>query len=122
MSDITELVTTYLAAWNETDPAVRQARIAEVMTEDVEYTDPLVSVEGRDGLDAAMAAVQGQFEGLQFSLAGPIDAHHSLARFTWHLGRPGAKPVAVGFDVAVIGDDGRISQVLGFLDEVPSGA
>lgn len=121
MSDVTELVKSYLAAWNETDPAARRARIAEVMAEAVEYTDPLVAVKGRDGLDAAMAAVQGQFAGLEFSLAGPVDAHHNLARFTWHLGRPGAKPVAVGFDAAVIGDDGLIGQVFGFLDEVPSG-
>ncbi|MEJ3744309.1 nuclear transport factor 2 family protein [Actinomycetes bacterium KLBMP 9797] len=122
MSDMNELVQRYLAAWNETDAAVRRAMLAEVFAEDAAYTDPLVSVVGRDGLDATIAAVQGQFGGLVFSLAGPVDAHHDIARFTWHLGPEGAAPVAVGFDVAVVGDDGLISQVLGFLDKVPAGA
>ncbi|WP_371785064.1 nuclear transport factor 2 family protein [Streptosporangium subroseum] len=121
MSDTNDLVQRYLAAWNETDAAARQAVLAEVFAEDAMYTDPLVSVQGRDGLDAAIAAVQGQFGGLVFSLGGAVDAHHDIARFTWHLGPEGAEPVAIGFDVATIGDDGRISRVLGFLDKVPAG-
>ncbi|MFG2101028.1 nuclear transport factor 2 family protein [Micromonospora echinaurantiaca] len=121
MSDITELVQRYLAAWNETDAAARQAVLQEVFADDAVYTDPLVSVRGRDGLDATIAAVQGQFGGLVFSLGGAVDTHHDIARFTWHLGPEGAEPVVVGFDVAVIGDDGRIRQVLGFLDKVPAG-
>lgn len=121
MSDIRELVQRYLAAWNETDTAARQAVLQEVFADDAVYTDPLVSVRGRDGLDATIAAVQGQFGGLVFSLGGAVDAHHDIARFTWHLGPEGAEPVVVGFDVVVIGDDGRIRQVLGFLDKVPGG-
>ncbi|WP_280266888.1 nuclear transport factor 2 family protein [Nocardia wallacei] len=121
MSDTNELVERYIATWNETDPAARSARIAEVFAEDAEYTDPMVSVRGRAGLDAAIAAVQGQFAGLEFRLGGAVDAHHHIARFTWHLGRPGAEPLVVGFDVAVVAE-GRITQVLGFLDKVPTGA
>jgi hypothetical protein len=121
MSDMNELVQRYLAAWNETDPAARQAILAEVLASDATYTDPLVAVQGRDGLDATIAAVQGQFGGLVFSLGGAVDAHHDTARFTWHLGPAGAEPVVIGFDVVVIGADGRIRQVLGFLDKVPAG-
>ncbi|RKT53008.1 nuclear transport factor 2 family protein [Saccharothrix australiensis] len=121
MSDVNELVQRYLAAWNETDAAARQAVLAEVFGEDAVYTDPLISVRGRDGLDAAIAGVQAQFGGLVFSLGGAVDAHHDVARFTWHLGPAGGEPIVIGFDVVVIGDDGRISQVLGFLDRVPAG-
>jgi hypothetical protein len=122
MSDTNELVQRYLAAWNETDAAARQAVLEDVFAEDAVYTDPLVSVQGRAGLDATIAAAQAQFGGLSFSLGGAVDAHHDIARFTWHLGPEGAEPVAVGFDVAVIGADGRISRVLGFLDKVPAQA
>ncbi|MEV4673818.1 nuclear transport factor 2 family protein [Actinomadura sp. NPDC049382] len=121
MSDVTELVQRYLAAWNETDAAARQTVLADVFAEDAVYTDPLASVQGRDGLDATIAAVQAQFGGLVFSLGGAVDAHHDIARFTWHLGPEGGEPVVIGFDVAVIGEDGRIRQVLGFLDRVPAG-
>ncbi|MFI6901385.1 nuclear transport factor 2 family protein [Nonomuraea sp. NPDC050394] len=122
MSDINELVERYLATWNQTDAEARRAELAEVFADDAVYTDPLVSVRGRDGLDATIAAVQSQFGGLVFSLAGAVDAHHDIARFTWHLGPEGAEPPAIGFDVAVIGEDGRIARVLGFLDKVPAGA
>ena len=56
-----------------------------------------------------------------FSLAGPVDGHGRQARFTWHLTPVGAaEPTAIGFDVAVLTDDGRLSHVYGFLDKVPS--
>jgi hypothetical protein len=122
MSDMNELVERYLAAWNETDPEARRRLVAEVFTEDAEYTDPLVTVQGHAGLDATIAAVQGQFPGLVFSPGGPADAHHHTARFTWHLGPEGGDPLVIGFDVAVLGEDGRIRQVLGFLDKVPASA
>ena len=63
---------------------------------------------------------KGQFPGLVFTLAGPVDAHHDLARFTWHLGPQGEEALVVGFDVMVLGDDGRIRHVHGFLDKVPA--
>lgn len=122
MSDINELVQRYLTAWNETDAEQRKAVLAEVFAADATYTDPLVTVRGHAELDAAIAGVQEQFGGPVFSLGGAVDAHHDIARFTWNLGPEGAEPLIVGFDVAVIGDDGRITQVLGFLDKVPAGA
>ncbi|CAM5431112.1 Nuclear transport factor 2 family protein OS=Streptomyces alboniger OX=132473 GN=CP975_22990 PE=4 SV=1 [Streptomyces alboniger] len=33
---------------------------------------------------------------------------------------PGSEPIAIGFDVAVTADDGRIKGVYGFLDKVPA--
>lgn len=121
MNDTNDLVQRYLAAWNETDATARRTALTEVLSENAVYTDPLLTVRGLDGLDAAIAAVQAQFGGLVFTLAGPVDAHHDIARFTWHLGPEGADPLVIGFDVAVIDGDGRIGQVLGFLDKVPAG-
>lgn len=115
-----DTVARYVACWNETDADARRALIAEVFTEDVTYTDPLVAVRGHDGLDAVIAGVHRQFPGFVLTLDGAVDAHHDQARFTWTLGPRGAAeaPVA-GFDVAVADPDGRISTVLGFLDRVP---
>jgi hypothetical protein len=112
----------YLAAWNETDPAARAAALEDLFTDDVTYTDPLVSVAGRPALDATISAVQQQFPGFVFRLAGPADAHHDQLRFTWHLGPEDGEPPITGFDVAVVDGDGRIRTVLGFLDRVPAPA
>ncbi|MGY1697095.1 MULTISPECIES: nuclear transport factor 2 family protein [unclassified Geodermatophilus] len=122
MTATTDLADRYLAAWNETDPAARRALVDALFTADVRYTDPLADVEGRDGLDGLIAAVQAQFPGFVFRLAGPADAHHGQLRFTWHLGPDGAEAPVTGFDVAVTDGDGRIRTVLGFLDRVPSPA
>jgi uncharacterized protein (TIGR02246 family) len=117
-----DLAARYLAAWNQTDPAARRAAVADLFTEDARYTDPLADVTGRDAIEAAIAAVQAQFPGFVFRLAGPVDAHHDQVRFTWHLGPEGQEAPIVGFDVAVTDGDGRIRAVLGFLDRVPSAA
>jgi hypothetical protein len=120
MNDITALVAQYLQAWNETDPAARRAVIDGVWAEDGSYTDPMGVAQGRDAIDATIAAVQSQFPGLEFSLDGRVDAHHNLARFTWNLGPAGGEPLVVGFDVAELDADGRIRAIHGFLDKVPA--
>lgn len=120
MSDIDNLVTLYLQTWNETDARTRRGAIGELWAEDGTYTDPMGVAEGPDAIDATIAAVQGQFAGLVFSLGGPVDAHHNIARFTWNLGPVGGEALVVGFDVAVLNEDGRIGKVHGFLDKVPA--
>jgi SnoaL-like domain len=119
MSAIDHIIGRYIESWNETDGDRRRALIDQLYTEDAGYTDPLAAVRGRAAIDGLVAGAQEQFGGLRFSLAGPVDAHHDTARFTWHLGAPGAEPVVIGFDVAVT-EDGRLREVYGFLDMVPA--
>jgi hypothetical protein len=114
-----DVITRYLDCWNETDPAARRKLIDGTWAPDASYIDPLGEARGHDEIDAAIAAAHEQFPGFVFTLAGPVDAHHRQARFTWGLGPEGAEPLIVGFDVAVTDDDGRLVTVLGFLDKVP---
>ena len=118
--DISQLVSRYLETWNETDPAARRKAISDLWAVDGVYTDPMAVAAGPTEIDATIAAVQGQFPGLAFTLVGPVDAHHDIARFTWELGPQGAEALVVGFDVLVADGEGRIKQVHGFLDKVPS--
>ncbi|GAA3137094.1 nuclear transport factor 2 family protein [Streptosporangium carneum] len=120
MGDTVKLVERYIATWNITDAAERRAEIDDIWTEDARYVDPLVDVTGRDAIDATVAAVQGQFPGLVFTLGDGVDAHHDLVRFTWNLGPEGGEAIVVGFDVAALTEDGRIRTVHGFLDRVPA--
>ena len=120
MTATPDLADRYLAAWNETDPAARAAALAGLFADDVRYSDPLVTADGRPALDSTIGAVQEQFPGFVFRLAGPVDAHHDQLRFTWELGPAGQDAPIAGFDVAVVDDTGRIRTVLGFLDRVPA--
>jgi hypothetical protein len=116
------VVQRYLAAWNASDPAERRAAIEAVFAPDARYVDPLADVTGTEALDALIAAVQQQFPGMRFGPVGDVDAHHDVCRFRWALGPEGAEPLVIGFDVATVGPDGRITGVQGFLDKVPAGA
>lgn len=114
-----EIVERYLAAWNEKDASRRRKLVDELWAEDGSYTDPLGDANGPAEIDGLIGAVQQQFPGFSFRLAGPVDGHHNQARFGWDLGPAGAEAPIVGFDVAVVDDSGRIQTVLGFLDKVP---
>ncbi|WP_182905977.1 nuclear transport factor 2 family protein [Microbispora sp. H13382] len=124
MTDYTALAERYVAAWNERDAEARAKAVAELWAEDGGYTDPLAAVTGHDGIAAVIAGAQDMFPGFVFTLGGPVDGHHDIARFTWHLGpeSPGgaAEPVVIGFDVVALDEDGRIRDVYGFLDKVPA--
>jgi hypothetical protein len=119
MTDITTLIDGYIATWNEADPQRRRALVARTWTENGRYVDPLMTAAGTDGIDAMIAGAQQQFPGHRFELAGAPDAHHDRVRFTWHL-KPvdGEDVVAIGHDFGVVADDGRLSSVTGFLEQV----
>src|SRR4051794_30935031 len=115
MTNISAVVDSYIASWNETDPARRRELIARTWTDDARYLDPLMAGEGPDGIDAMIAGVQQQYPGAQFVLAGDPDHHNDRVRFTWHLENDGAK-LAVGHDFGTVADDGRLREVTGFLE------
>ena len=121
MTDPTVLVERYLTAWNAESAESRAAAVDAVWGEDGGYTDPLVSVRGRDQIAAVIAGAHDQFPGFVFRLAGAVDAHHDTARFTWELvPTTGGEALVVGFDVISTDSDGRIRDVYGFLDKIPT--
>lgn len=116
---MSDLITNYLACWNETDGEARRTLIERHWNPSATYVDPMVAVAGHDELSAAIGAVHEQFPEFVFTPVGDVDAHHDQARFQWGLGPAGAEPVVIGFDVVVTDADGRFERVLGFLDRVP---
>ena len=111
----------YLAAWNEPDADARRRAVAELWTEDGSYSDPLAAVEGHEAIAALIAGVREHFPGHVFELMENVDAHHDVVRFGWELvPQGGGESVVIGFDVAVVAQDGRLRSVYGFLDKVPA--
>lgn len=119
--DAAKLVENYLDTWNETDPDARRSAVATVWTQDARYIDPLTSVSGHDQISDLIGGVQQQAPGHVFRLLDDrVDAHHNVLRFSWELvPTSGGESLAVGFDVAVTEEDGRIRSVFGFLDKTP---
>ena len=113
-----DLIDSYIAAWNETEPSARRALVAKTWAADARYLDPMMTGQGHDGIDAMIGAAQDQFPGLTFSRRGAPDGFGDQVRFSWDLGPAGAAPMAGGTDFAVV-SDGRFANVTGFLDFAP---
>jgi hypothetical protein len=116
MTDITNVIDDYIAAWNEGDAERRRELVARTFTDDAHYVDPLVSSEGTNGIAAMIGAVQEQYAGHRFVLAAGPDAHHDCVRFTWQLKAPDGGHVATGIDFGTIDGEGRLRTVIGFLE------
>lgn len=78
------------------------------------YVDPLASVSGHEQISDLIGAIQQQAPGHVFRLLDDrVDGHHNIVRFSWELvPASGGESLAIGFDVAVTEDDGRIGSVL----------
>ena len=107
----------YFAMWNERDPDRRREIISATWTPTGSYVEPLMAVEGHEGLEAGVAAMQAQFPGHSIRPAGEVETHHDRARWRWELmGPDGGEALAAGTNVAVLSPDGRLRQVTGFFD------
>jgi SnoaL-like domain len=106
----------YIVLWNEGDHEARRQRLAEEWTADARYADPMMAGESRDGIADMITGARSQFPGHHFSLRGTPDGHGSFVRFSWSLAPADGSPVAGGTDVVRLDDQGRIAEVIGFLD------
>lgn len=106
----------YLALWNDADEASRGRRLAANWRTDARYADPMMQGEGLDGIAKMISAARTQFPGHAFTLRGTPDAHGRFLRFSWTLAPKTGNAVAAGTDVVRLDADGRIAEVIGFLD------
>jgi hypothetical protein len=121
MTDINTIASRYIDLWNERSPDRRRAMLSQHWTRDAKYTDPLMSGDGHDGVDALISGVQARFPDFRFQLIGQPNGFGEHLRFSWGLGPDGADSPIKGTDFAVV-QDGKIRSITGFLDQVPQGA
>jgi hypothetical protein len=121
MSNVNEAVVRYLAAWNEPEPKKRRELVAKAWSEDGTYVDAARDGRGHDNLDAMIGTAQSHFPGYRLRLASGIEAHHDYLRFSWVAGGTAEAPLYIkGTDFVVVGGDGRITSVVGFVDAAPA--
>jgi len=121
MTDFNAIARGYIELWNERTPERRRDLLAKHFTNDATFIDPLMSGEGRDGIDALISGVHQRFPDFCFSLIGEPNGFGERLRFSWGLGPEGADSPIKGTDFAVM-RDGKIQGVTGFFDQVPSSA
>jgi SnoaL-like domain len=118
MTDTNAIVDSYIATWNERDRQARRALVTATFADDADYLDPMMSGHGTDEIDAMIAAAQQQFPDHMFTLVAGPDQASDRIRFSWLLAPRDGSAVAGGTDFALLGSDGRIQSVTGFLDPV----
>jgi hypothetical protein len=106
----------YLAVWNDPNHTSRLATLEQHWSSDVCYADPLMHGETRSGISLMIDAARGQFPGHSFVLRGTPDGHGNMIRFSWDLVSSSGNKVAGGTDVVKLDPDGRLAEVIGFLD------
>jgi hypothetical protein len=111
-------IDTYVATWNETDPAHRRAGIARVWAERGSYRDPVMASDGHAELDAMLAGVQAKFPGFVLKRISKVDHHNEAVRFSWSLGPADGPAVVEGVDFCSLAPDGRLASVVGFIDKM----
>lgn len=104
----------YCAAWNETDPVERDRMLEPVWAADATYTDPTVHLTGRSALVAHIDAVFARYPGSTIVMTSAVDAHHGVARFAWKKVLADGTSLPDGIDFAEIGDDGKLTRIVGF--------
>jgi hypothetical protein len=119
MIDAQEIAQRYIASWNEADGPARRRLVDGLWTEDARYADPMMEAAGQDGISSLIGGVHSKFPGYRFTLDGQADGHGQYLRFSWSLAPADGDVAARGTDFAVVAADGRLTQVTGFLDQVP---
>jgi hypothetical protein len=121
MRNVNETVISYLATWNERDPARRRDLVANTWTEDGGYVDAHRQAAGHDAIDTLVGKTQDQFPGYRVNLVSDIETHSDFVRFSWAAGGvPEAPLYLAGTDFVELAPDGRIKTVVGFTDAAPA--
>ncbi|MCR6736239.1 MAG: nuclear transport factor 2 family protein [Afipia sp.] len=115
-----EIAEQYIAAWNETDDARRNALLAQCWADNGVYVDPNVEVTGRDALSRRIKEVQAGRPGARLEFMSGTDAHHNVLRFLWRLVRADGTCGDTSIDIGEVGPDGRLTKIIGFFGPPPA--
>ena len=116
---ITEIVTQYMAAWNEPDDTARRTLLEQCWSDSGVYLDPKTSLTGRDELARHIAAIQASRPGARLEFMSGVDVHHNVVRFLWRLVRADGSCGDVSIDFGEVGADGRLVRIVGFFGAPP---
>jgi hypothetical protein len=117
---IKDVVTQYMAAWNEPEAAARQALLAHCWSDGGVYLDPRASLVGRDELARHIGTLQSSRPGARLEFMSGIDVHHDVVRFLWRLVRADGGCGDISIDFGEIGPDGRLNKIIGFFGAPPA--
>lgn len=109
-----EVIDRYCSAWDEADPARRQAILSAIWAEGATYTDPTVDLAGLAELVEHIGRVIRRYPGSRIVRTSAVDAHHAVARFGWKKVLADGSALPEGIDFVELTQAGTIARVVGF--------
>ncbi|WP_089403251.1 nuclear transport factor 2 family protein [Geodermatophilus saharensis] len=110
----------YTAAWRETDAAARRRLLDTCWAGDGVYCDPLVRVEGRDGLSSLIGSFQEENPGARIEVVGGVDEHDGYLRFAWRVLTADGSVALEGTDFGEVDGEGTLRRLVGFFGPLPT--
>ena len=102
------LLANLFAVFNVRDPERRLEAIERNYTQDVIWTDPDGTTEGRQALNERAQTLLDRLPGFVFRAAGPVHVSGDLGLLAFIMGMPEETPAVSGIDVALV-RDGQIA-------------
>jgi uncharacterized protein YndB with AHSA1/START domain len=108
------LVDRWFAAWSDAEQTTREAALAAVASDGIEFRDRFSAISGMDDLRAHLAAVHRFMPGLRMERRGEVRQcqWHLLA--DWVAVSSDGQERARGTNLFVLGADARVREVTGF--------
>ncbi len=120
MDAIQSVVATYGKAWLEPDEDARRALLEASWADDGLYQDPSADVRGREALIAHIGGFHKQQPGARIELTSGASHHHGRVHFSWQMVTADGAVALQGVDFGTLGDDGRLTQIIGFFGAPPA--
>ncbi|MBN8652776.1 MAG: nuclear transport factor 2 family protein [Cytophagales bacterium] len=112
---IKEIWETYRACWSQTIKLDRDNRLQEIISEDFEYYDPNIVLEGYQKLSDYMTEFQKAFSGCTFTITA-FSIHHDRSLAQWDMLSPNNEVVGNGSDFAFYAN-GKLKTISSFFKE-----
>ena len=116
--DLTIIIDTHLAAYCEPDANRRAELVATAWSPDGSLIDPPLDGTGHEAIAALTDTVLQHYPDHFFRRTTAVDAHHGFARYGWAMVAADGSTTLTGTDVASVGDDGRLTRIVGFFGEL----
>ena len=118
MSDQTQVIIKYLAAWNAKNAEERLPLIEKTLASNCLYADSHLPnlIEDRESHSQFIDQFKSKFPELRISLIKEPEIHHGFFRFHWQLTKPNGEVFIKGNFFGEMNQDNLITKLVGFVD------
>jgi hypothetical protein len=114
----------YVAVWNESDPARRRQRVADLWGTSGQSLHRTLDPRGVDAITARVTQSYDKWlaqRGLRFHASGQPQGHHDVVMCNWAMGAPdGGDVVSLGLSFLLLDASGRLHSDLQFAEPPPA--